>query len=73
MTNEEIEDKIDRSNKRAKAALEKKLTRCDRCREKTGDAVRTMVTIERQNQNAEITVEVCDECYESLRFWLYGS
>lgn len=51
---------------------EKDLTRCDRCREKTGDVVRTMVTIEQSNENAEITVEVCDDCYQSLRFWLYG-
>ena len=54
---------------------DKDLTRCDRCREKTGDIVRTIVTIESAplGANAQLIIEICDDCYHSLRFWIYGA
>ena len=53
---------------------EQDLTRCDRCREKTGDAVRTIVTIESAHVgDAQLVIEICDDCYQSLRFWIYGA
>ena len=52
---------------------EQDLTRCDRCREKTGDLVRTIVTIESAHSgNAQLIIEICDDCYTSLRLWVYG-
>jgi len=53
---------------------EQDLVKCDRCREKTGNVVRTIVTIESAHVgDAQLILEICDDCYSSLRLWIYGA
>ena len=45
--------------------------KCDRCRKKYDTPLPVLVDIESANDDY-LDVEICDDCWQSLRLWLYG-